>query len=1566
MKKFCFLLIVALMATTSLFAEDISIDQALQIARKFSTYPSTKKLSKSRASMTEVTPTLAYAVRSKVATEKDNVYIVNLGNDQGFVIVSGEHNTDANVLGYCDHGTFNYSQAPLQMKDLLNSYSAIIDSLRLMPVKATRASQNVNEELGTVMVGPLLTTTWDQWGPFNNLCPEGCPTGCYPTAIAQVMNYWKWPKQSIGKVDGQDFSGHVYDWDNMLDDYSGNYSFVQANAVAQLMADIGKAFHTEYHPEGSPTSFVSHPLRLNFGYNSDYEFGIVEHSATLASDLQDVIKADLKKSCPVLFCGSGVGDPHALVCDGYTNKDYFHFNYGWGGYCDGYYKNALCGYSANATLFTGLRPFNPDVKTIGDLKYEVVKETGTAEIIECDKYGEAGDVLDIPSTVTDDEGNTYKVTSIRQMAFFRKGTFDKVIVGENLQKVDPYSFMYTTIDTLIISDKMEEIPDNAFGFSKVRSLTIGASVKRIGKRAFQYCRTSEIICKSPSLVVDDEAFIDARIGIDGGEWVGHVTRVGKKAFWGVRFNENPLFTQLEEIDSLAFGYAVFAPPGTGELSGMGTFNIMAKVKKIVPNAFECSNAQLLKVDEANPYFTNHGWSLVMNKNKTSLVLISNISEPIGLGEGYFPEAMIKMEPGCISSRTSRYSNGVTIPNTVVEMEGAFSLCEHLGYLRCPSIVPPEITDSTFNDQIFENNPDITLYVPEGTEELYANAPGWRRFTEIIGEEEYTPMPKQGIEYDMVVHRTGENLQDVRIPVKEIADLQMSNSTIPGQSSLVVKRTGKEDLTTRIENVDSITWTSSYVYEDAELFNLNDSTLTAEAQKCKVTLGPTVIDGDAQMSIRNVVLTPKVVEGIVRGQAVDVTLLTNTGEVHELSGVAEIAIPIKRSADEKAQAAYFNEETQEWEPVDFRYDEEKGAVVITTDHLSLFDAFVVKNEDKKTASLSMLFDDCRLFFDLTGSLATMYHVISSDDPDEEAVQAFRDDYGFWQSVGIDGGWNTLQAMGFEAEHISKAIDVVGYLGIAATVFDVAAADLKGDDIGVASNTLKSIMAFSTGQMASAIGTGIMSASMISAAFISVALEKFGTKVMDRKRELYRVAYRLYYSKEGRKIINKDSSFGEKYYRTKKDWYDYFYPYFLKNRTEEQMRSYIEQSVRRYCDRFWEDTGSAPDWCIEEAKTQGLTSYMYPDAATQKAISDEYFAELMNGDLVSVFQAIKANMEVQAAKRYKKAVKDYMDMVNTNVCLRIKDSSWKKGEKSKYAGWKIRFSDIPESVSDASKWQSIIDDEGKANIGYLTEYALIKNKTRLELTLVNAEDVDQRTFSFTIPEGSGKVMVDIDLATGGIEIEAPRLKNLTLSYDPSTIEGILFLAGKNNFGMNDEIDYETTIYLDNTLNNVLYKSRFQTEIEKFFKRHDFIVVDPSGNIRIGDDIIGKFEGNEGKGRFTIKTSYPFEEKTIDQYRDIINSGDNLSVFLALHSLISGTMEHEIDCGFTVTRDANGEGYDVRFEGSGTFKFRAEVVDRIKNLDLTQIPDGVHNVLKSEISTTQKEVEGKVTLTYTTKLH
>ena len=114
-------------------------------------------------------------------------------------------------------------------------------------------------------VGPLMTTKWDQLTPYNNLCPisnggDRCYTGCVATAMAQVLNYHKTPVQGIGTrtiyypqgvTSGTpvtaDFGDHVYDWDNMLDEYTyGNYNDTEAMAVAVLMRDCGVAADMEY------------------------------------------------------------------------------------------------------------------------------------------------------------------------------------------------------------------------------------------------------------------------------------------------------------------------------------------------------------------------------------------------------------------------------------------------------------------------------------------------------------------------------------------------------------------------------------------------------------------------------------------------------------------------------------------------------------------------------------------------------------------------------------------------------------------------------------------------------------------------------------------------------------------------------------------------------------------------------------------------------------------------------------------------------------------------------------------------------------------------------------------------------------------------------------------------------------------------------------------------------------------------------------------------------------------------------------------------------------------------
>lgn len=1580
MKKISLLLITLIVAVCTVKADDISTEQALKIASQFAVN-SSQGIAKSRgakAPALAMEPKLEYSIKSKVSPVKDNVYVVNLGNNQGFVIVSGESGADANVLGYCDHGSFNYDDAPIQLKDLLDDYAAAVDQLRQHPTTSTtRASMNENEELGTIMVGPLLTTTWDQWSPYNMLCPGSCPAGCYPVAIAQVMNYWKWPKESMGKVsteDGgrEDFSGHVYDWDNMLDYYYENYDVTQANAVAKLMADIGKAFGTTYTPEGSATYFRYGAFTENFGYNLDYEMGIQEHHADKASELQSVMKADLDKKRPVLYCG---GNAHALVVDGYTSNDYYHFNYGWGGLCDGYFKYALCHlYESNVYLISGIRPYDPAIKVIGDLKYEVFKETGTAEIIDCMKKGVAGDVLDIPATVTDDEGITYKVNSIRQNAFYSKGHFDKMTVSENLETVEPFSFMYTTIDELVLNDKLKEVPDGAFAYTKVKKLTIGASIKRIGKKAFYMCDLTEVTSKSSAFDVDEEAFAITHPG--PGDWFGCITSLGKRAFSIATFSrddfeEIPYFAKVETIDDEAF---------LGATVPNSRFKIPPTLRYISPTALSGAVAVTsigrdhitgFEVDESNPYFSG-GAAFLYNKNKTSLVLTG--AERTNIGESIYPfaETMVRMEPGSISSRggTGSWSyNAVTIPATVVEMEGAFKYCETLGDVTCLHTVPPVITDSTFNDLIFENKPDITLYVPEGTEELYSEAPGWRRFPNIIGDQEYDPTPEKIREYYMVVHQHGENLKDVRIPVKEITDLLVDDTSVPGQTSLVVKHTNgnKKTITTNIADVDSITWTSGFVYGDAEVFELNASTLTAEAHTCTVTLDPTTINSDAQMSIRTSVLTPQIMDDIVRAQTVEVCLLTDTGEVHQLSGTMQITIPLQKNADELAMAAYFNEESGEWMPVPFKYDNNLGAAVIKTDHLSVFSAFAVHNDSTSMARLSVF---CEYMIPqarfVNESLKILFDIASSDEPEQQAVMKFKNDVGLWQSLGIDGGYNLLVGLGLESEFLGQCADAVGYLGTAATILDVISADIRGDDTGVAANTLKTILGFASGQMASAIGTSIMSASMGMAAFIGVALEKLGTTVHELKKEQLSQAYRFYYTPEGQGAVGNQSAYLGKAYRSKKDWFDYFYPAFERRMDQDRLFMLIEQAVHRYTERFWEETTDAFTFCMDQVGKRPLfgSSYPYPDEATQKEISDEYYAYLMNYELPTVFQSIKKKLESKAEMEYKQTLQNFADIMNTSVLVRIKDSDCKKDEKSKYAGWKVKFTEIPQGIKDEKRWSNTVDDHGNSQIGYLSAYSIIHNQVPCNVTLIDKDDVEQATYDFSIPKAKGKVICDIDLANGGVEIEAPHLNALELTYDPDSVTVFINVSGKMTTGIGsidvDNAGIETYLFLDGRL---LKNVRFQEELERWFKSHDHIKVENSGLVRIGDDIVAQFEGKEAKGKVTINTTHFFEEQTMEDVVKKVNKSSWLQLY---NCLLNGHIDHKIECEFTVTRPSEeSQDYSISFIGEGTYDLNAEIVDKVTNYNFDHTNSGGQTLTVDNFLTRQLNLDGKVSLEYKAKL-
>ncbi|MGM9762398.1 MAG: C10 family peptidase [Candidatus Cryptobacteroides sp.] len=1584
MKKILSIFILALMATGSALADDISAEQALQIAGRFVNDPTVAKARSLRAPTAQPAPTLAHSVKSRISEGKDNVYVINLGTDQGFVVVSGEDGAVSEVLGYCDHGSFNYADAPVQFLELLNEYSNGIDSLRQTPSMAksksvqglsrvTSAGSSYPSYLGEVVVAPLLTTKWNQLAPYNNLVPQQSPTGCVPTAVVQVMNYWKWPKQSNGQMFGgwsetgetiyEDFPVHTYDWDNMVDDYEhSSTSWEQQQAVAQLMADIGKAMGTQYgQPDGSSTVFHNLPLIVTFGYQPN----VVTVGGNTPLDVEETLKGELDLKRPVLYSGDpGDGSVgHAMVCDGYTKNDYFHFNYGWGGQNDGFYRlTAVPKYCYNVEVWKNFRPYDAVKKSIDGFRYGL-KADGTAEILD---YLDGGTnmvdgTLVIPDSVTDDEtGNQYAVTHIGSSAFFMKGSFSKIILGNNIQSIAPYSFVYSTIDTLVLSDKMEVVPEKAFATTGIKHLTIGENVKLIGKNAFYTCPLTEIVCKSKQVELDSYSF--GQTSLNPGDWEKSIVKINKRAFSGASYNGNmPYFENLEVLgDSALIGFVKYA------------FRIGPKVREISKSAFDGVSYPIISVDSLNPYFAHDDiWPIIYNKNKTSVVIAYRSP-----AEGW-PETVIKMEPGSV-----RKVSGFIFPPTIIDMEGACKDCsapnDDYSTVTCPLLVPPVISDATFSKAMFSDESKYyRLQVPPGTEELYAEAPGWRKFgpycieTIYDYENQFSPLPPQDLNYQMVVR--GDTLK-ATIETGKVNAIRMSENE-NGEAMVTMSLNGRDDITIKAADIDSITFKPGFVYEDAEVFELNDSCFTVNAKKCSIEFSPTTIDEDAQVCVRNSVLIPRPFAGVTGGVGIDISMLDENGnEVHELSGVAKITIPLQAEPDQAVSAVYFNEQSGEWEPVYMEYDRDAGVATILTDHLSYFGLVWAIDEHTRMEWFDAEEYNMDRLYTFDEGAQKLLKLLESDDPEVEAALAFKDEMGLWQSLGLDVFYQgavaaTEPLFNFKPEAIDNAVSIMGEIGTALTILDVVRADLKGDNVAVASNTLKVLMAKTVGAAASWIGTPVMAASMSLAAFVGVALEKFGTMVAQYKLDRLREAYRIYYRKEGATYT------GKQMYRSAKDWYEIFQPAFVEaNMDETQLKAYIEQTVRQYCNLYWDDT-DAQTWIKAEVIKRGITTVLDDNSSNRKIISDEFFAELMNGKLVSVFVALRNYQIAQAHKRAAAKVNRMAKMMNQKVGFVITDSSVKEGEPSKFAGRKIGFAAVPDDVTDPEDWVANINEEGKTKLGWFTAYALVRNSVPFRITLFDENGEPEKTFDFALDGVSESTVINIDLAKDGVKDDTKHLDNLKLEYTPESVvlELDLFIIQRYE-GTNPEEKHWTwsdkiTMDDDTDFYALLYGKRKCTELERFFNRHDFIIVDSlSGNFTIGDDIVGKLVGDSASGTFNINTDYKYIVKTAKQWVDYWNNDDG-DWAIKLRTLLDGSVKHQIACRYTLRRkqvDDHFE-YEITYTGEGVWDHTMRYVSSInKSLGYNGFDEyNLPYLTTDDIDIDLESQGGDVTLEYTTTL-
>ena len=304
----------------------------------------------------------------------------------GYVIVSGDDRT-AEILAFSEKGHINQNRLPVNMKSWLQGYVSKIEQVsagvafRKVDTRAAGAKSKIE---------PKLKTTWGQDYPYNLHAPElhvvwekrdttvHAATGCVATAMAQILNYYRYPDATLIDCDGLEGiadvpvskkgqvkkdtlkvdwksetvpAGSKIDWANIVDKYDlwnnetmkpynqYNNTEAQREAVSRLIQYCGVASGMKYGVESSArTDSLILALYNVMGYQDVYVLNQFEYESQ--QDWIDAVYEEISMAGPVMFSGqTPTQGGHSFILDGYQYKDnnhYFYANWGWDGEADGY------------------------------------------------------------------------------------------------------------------------------------------------------------------------------------------------------------------------------------------------------------------------------------------------------------------------------------------------------------------------------------------------------------------------------------------------------------------------------------------------------------------------------------------------------------------------------------------------------------------------------------------------------------------------------------------------------------------------------------------------------------------------------------------------------------------------------------------------------------------------------------------------------------------------------------------------------------------------------------------------------------------------------------------------------------------------------------------------------------------------------------------------------------------------------------------------------------------------------------------------------------------------------
>ena len=538
MKKKTTLLLLMAFSLLTAMAAPITQEQAQKRATAF------LRQCKGSSVLTPVAANRTGMMKGKADKATTPYYVFDRGQNEGFVIVSGDDQT-IDVLGYCDQGTFDYKQMPEAMREWLDDYAAQIAYLQRTPGARLSAAVPTHPALPK-----LMTTTWNQGNPYNLTCPDyfgqgRSVTGCVATAMAQILYYQRAKSVTTiqanipAYVTGNNLNvegineGAPIDWDNMRNSYSGSETQAQRLAVANLMLYCGVSVRMDYtnSSSGAYSFDVATALRRYFGYGNSVQY--IRRSAYSNVSWDATIYNELANGNAVYLSGANSGGGHAFVCDGYDGKRYYHINWGWGGTSDGFYLLSKLtpgeqgiggsndGYNSGQDAIIGIVPEHYENNkipfadaTVKSLCVAQWDANGDGEL----SFGEAAAVTDL--------GTTFKGQPIK--------TFNELMNFTALEQLADDAFNgCNALQNVKLPTSLTAIGARAFsGCETMRSLLLPGTVTTLGEEAFSGCKTLATLSlpdgvKTVSKSLFEDCAMLTSITLPTG-----VTAIGDRAFAG--------------------------------------------------------------------------------------------------------------------------------------------------------------------------------------------------------------------------------------------------------------------------------------------------------------------------------------------------------------------------------------------------------------------------------------------------------------------------------------------------------------------------------------------------------------------------------------------------------------------------------------------------------------------------------------------------------------------------------------------------------------------------------------------------------------------------------------------------------------------------------------------------------------------------------------------------------------------------------------------------------------------------------------------------------------------------